>query len=738
MSRVESRGAVKSLLLVFLLAAAAGLASCGAAPVSTAVTCTTSTSTASTTTSSSTCTDPVTNITLTISPATISLAAQGPSFPFSAFVSGGTNSVITWQVNGKFPGDGTAGTIDSAGDYIPPTVVPSPATVNITATSFEDPKLSATAVVTITPIPVVTITSPSAPVTVTSGPANTVQFSATETGGTTNTILWSVGAVGGNGVPGGNATLGTINANGVYSPPATPPIGQTVVVIAQAQDSLTSTASLDVTISGYSTSSLQGPFAFALSGSNASGRFFRAGSFAADGAGHLNSVIEDVNAAGSVLPTVFTTGAYTIGADGRGALQFNDGLLPASFDFVLANGSQLQIIGFDATGTASGQANLQKASTFASSPLSALNGTYVFDFTGVDAAAALSQIGEFSADGVGNIKQALVDVNDGGTLSSPAIFGSKTVCTPPVNTTPTPPAPSSYTVATTGRGTLTLNAYDPATCDATGVSFVFDFYVISLGGAKFIGADPLQPVAGFTTQQAPNAAFSASTLNGGFAFLLQGSQSGAPIATAGSFVTDGNGNLLSGMLDENLNGAPSAGGLPFVSNGTTAGTYTLAANGRGTINFATSARAYLLVFYVGPTGTTTTAVVQETDTGITSDGSATLQQTAPFTIASVAGNYAIQTTGVSGVSIQDVTGQFAANGAGNVTAGAVDVNIGGALTPAVAVTGTYTAPVASGRATLALVPGNLNFAAYVVSPTQVYVIGIQAGALAAGQLYRQF
>lgn len=720
-----------------LLTAALGLGSCGAAPASTAITCTTTTSTASTTTSSSTCTDPVTNITITISPATISLAAEGPSFPFSAAVSGGTNSVITWQVNGTFPGGGTAGTIDSAGDYIPPTTVPATPTINITATSFEDPKLSATAVVTITPVPVVAITSPAAPITVTSGSANTVQFSATETGGTANIILWSVAANGGNGVPNGNATLGTITAGGVYSPPATPPIGQTVSVIAQAQDSLTSTASLAVTISGYSTSSLLGPFAFTLSGSNASGRFFRVGSFSADGAGHLDSVLEDVNAAGSAPPTISTTGAYTVGSDGRGTLQFNDGLLPASFDFVLANGGQMQITGFDATGTASGQANLQKASSFATSPLGAMNGAYVFDFSGTHASAGLSQIGEFSADGAGNIKQATVDINDGGTLSSPAIWGSKTVCTPPVNTTPTPPAPSSYTLATSGRGTLTLNAYDSTTCDATGVSYVFDFYVLSLGGAKFMGADPTQPVVGFSSQQAPNAAFSASTLTGSFAFLLQGSESSGPIATAGSFVADGNGNIVSGTLDENLNGTPSPA-VAFVSNGTTAGTYAIATNGRGTLSFATPARNYSLVFYVGPVGTTTTSVVQETDSGITSDGIFTLQQSAAYTLASITGNYAIQTAGVSGPSIQDVTGQFAANGAGGVTAGVLDVNLGGALTPGLAVTGTDTAPAASGRATLALTPGSLNYAAYVVSPTQVFVIGIQSGAQAAGQLYRQF
>ena len=321
------------------------------------MTCTTTTSTSSSTTSTSTCTDPVTNISVTISPATVSVNVVTTQ-QFLDAIQGGTNSVAIWQVNGMTGGNDTVGRIDSNGLYHAPATVPSPATVTVAAVSFEDQKVSATSTVTITPAPVVAITSPSAPVTVSSGAANTVTFSATETGGTTNTILWYVGPVGGLGVLGGNATLGTISASGVYTPPLTPPIGQTVTVTAAAQDSPTSTATLAVTISGYSTSSLQGQFAFSMAGSNASGHFFRAGSFVADGAGNLNSVLEDVNtSSGATTTPISTTGTYTVGADGRGTLQFNDGLTPASFNFVLVNGTQLQIIGFDATGTAAGQAN---------------------------------------------------------------------------------------------------------------------------------------------------------------------------------------------------------------------------------------------------------------------------------------------------------------------------------------------------------------------------------------------
>ncbi len=186
-----------------------------------------------------------------------------------------------------------------------------------------------------------------------------------------------------------------------------------------------------------------------------------------------------------------------------------------------------------------------------------------------------------------------------------------------------------------------------------------------------------------------------------------------------------------------MHGTPATA-LPFLPVGTSDGTYTVAANGRGTVTFTTTGRTYTLVFYLGPVGSTTTAVLQETDSGIASHGLLTLQQSPPFTLSSIEGNYAMQTSGTSGASAQVATGQLGANGAGAVTAGELDINTGGATTPGQAVMGTYTAPAVTGRATLALNSGTLNYAAYVVSPTQIYILGIQPGQLAVGSLLRQF
>ena len=252
-----------------------------------------------------------------------------------------------------------------------------------------------------------------------------------------------------------------------------------------------------------------------------------------------------------------------------------------------------------------------------------------------------------------------------------------------------------------------------------------------------MGTDTVKQVAGFSSQQAPNAAFNLTALNGNYAFLLAGSGLGGTIATAGSFLADGNGHITSGVVDENVVSGAPAPALPILANAA-GDSYTVASNGRGTATFTTAGRTYAFVFYLGPVGSNTTAVFQETDSAIASDGNFTLQQSAAFTLASMQGNYAIETSGVSGSSLQVSTGQIAANGAGTITSGNIDINTAGTLASAQPVTGSYSAPATTGRAPLTLNSSTPNYAAYVVSPTQVYILGIQSGQLAAGALLRQF
>src|SRR6185369_8946835 len=83
---------------------------------------------------------------------------------FTATVTGASGGV-TWSVNDIPGGDNVVGTIDSNGQYLPPTVVPSPPTVTVRATSVASPTSSGAATVTIIPHASITSVSPS-PVTV--------------------------------------------------------------------------------------------------------------------------------------------------------------------------------------------------------------------------------------------------------------------------------------------------------------------------------------------------------------------------------------------------------------------------------------------------------------------------------------------------------------------------------------------------------------------------------------------
>jgi len=622
---------------------------------------------------------------------------------FSAQLSNGTNNVIKWDVNGVKGGNSTLGTIDSNGVYIAPSAVPSPATVTVNATSFEDSTLVIPAMVTIIPPPVVKITPTSA--TVASG--GTIAFMSTETGAATTLVDWYV-----NNVFGGNAASGTILSTGIYTAPNTPPIGSTVTVTAKSRDFPLSSANATVTVSGYSLASFKGPYAFSISGTNAAGAFFRAGSFTADGAGNLATGLEDLHDSSGVAQNLSFAGTYSVGVDGRGTMKFSDGRTPASFDFVVVNSSQIQFIGFDATGTSSGQASLQSPATF---QISSLFGAYVFDLTGVDASGKpLSEIGEFTADGAGGITPGLVDISDNGVISSSAA-----------------PITGSYAADVTNPGSLSSNGRGLLTLQLPGGARQFAFYIVSRGTAKLVEIDPTQAVAGTISQQDPNAVFGLASLNGNYIVQLAGSSPGGLIATAGVISPNGIGGITSGTFDESNAGTINS------NFSLSAGTYTVASTtGRGTASFTALGRACKLVFYLGPAGT---AVVQETDSSIVSDGLFAFQQAIPSTtLNAIQGTYALNSSGAVGASPQFYTGQVTANGLGTISSGVIDINAAGVLTPAAgqSLTGTYTMAV-TGRGTISLTP-SLNFAVYFISPTRATIVGLDATKVAAGQINRQF
>lgn len=151
------------------------------------------------------------DIVVTVTPSPVSLLAGGAQV-LTASVSGTGNPAtgVTWSVNGIAGGNSTVGTIVPNGAntavYTAPSVPPSPATVNVMATSVADTTKSGSASVTITCAATNSITPPSASV----GLELTQAYSASFCLAAGAAVAWDV-----NGVVGGNSALGTIASTGV-------------------------------------------------------------------------------------------------------------------------------------------------------------------------------------------------------------------------------------------------------------------------------------------------------------------------------------------------------------------------------------------------------------------------------------------------------------------------------------------------------------------------------------------
>jgi uncharacterized protein (DUF1800 family) len=180
-------------------------------------------------------------VSVAVSPTTAGVQV-GATRQFTATVGGTSNTSVTWSVNNIAGGDASVGTISAGGLYTSPAAVPSPASVTVRATSVADPAVSGAATVTVQPPPppVVTIN----PTTVSVQAGQTQQFSATVSGAQNTSVAWSV-----NNVAGGNATIGTVSASGLYAAPLNVPSPASVTVRATsvADPTVGANATLTVT-----------------------------------------------------------------------------------------------------------------------------------------------------------------------------------------------------------------------------------------------------------------------------------------------------------------------------------------------------------------------------------------------------------------------------------------------------------------------------------------------------------
>jgi hypothetical protein len=436
---------------------------------------------------------------------------------------------------------------------------------------------------------------------------------------------------------------------------------------------------------GFTDSSLNGTYAFAISGTNAGGFFAVAGSFQANGTGTITGGTEDFTSPTAVFPNQTLTGTYAVRSDGRTTATLTSTNVTLNLDFVLLNTSSGLAIRFQNTATGSGSIDLQNAAAF---NLASLAGPYAFSFSGVDTTGSTPEgtAGLVNIDASGGITGGVIDDNDGGslTLNQAIPIAALAVSSP---------------VAGSGRGTLTL-----------GGTAHFAYYVVDANHIKLVEID-----TGVGTPFLAGDAFrqTSSAISGNFAFTL----AGATAAGNGVFVgggilnTDGAGNILSASVTDFNNGGS------FFQAGATTGTYTVS-GGRGTMTLNGGFGTINLVAYPSSGG----LLLLETDTTILSSGTALQQSGGPFSNSSINGGFGLNLTGADNVNNVEVDGiaQFTTTGTGTLS-GALDFNDGGALSNSLALTGTYTM-TANGRGTGTLhtsTLGTFNVIYYMASGSRV-------------------
>lgn len=445
--------------------------------------------------------------------------------------------------------------------------------------------------------------------------------------------------------------------------------------------------------SGVNNSELKGEYAFSFNGMTTgdgvtSTPFAAVGRFTADGAGSLSNGELDANGFGAMEKAVAQpfTGTYSIGADNRGVMNLN---IPGggTLAFAMMANGNAKFVEIDAAGGHGtvGSGTMEKVDTTAFSTAK-ITGDYAFGVAGFDQSNnRTAMAGRFTANGLGTFTNGAADLNLSGTFSTLNVIAGT----------------YAVTDGATGRGILNM----PPAAGGTPINLNFVFYVVNAGKVIAMEMDALSPATPLLTgvvlqQQTPAlVGFTNFSLNGGM--VMYGSGIGA--GEAGLLTADG-----VGLLTLDFNGA-------CAGEGGGNGTYSVANNGRTTIRIGPAYAALYLVssneaFFIVPDGCVSAGFGEPQAPGTTSTNSA------------IAGNYAGSTAIPTSVKDVIFSGEFTADGNGNVS-GTED--IGAASGPSLGVPANYAYsigspfPNGSGRW---IVNGNMAGLVFVISPTKFVVV----------------
>jgi Putative Ig domain len=216
-------------------------------------------------------------------------------------------------------------------------------------------------------------------------------------------------------------------------------------------------------------------------------------------------------------------------------------------------------------------------------------------------------------------------------------------------------------------------------------------------------------------------------LSGSYAFEFSGFNAAGAVVAGGSFTADGQGNITNGVEDFNsITGTPS--------NRTFTGTYTLGADGRGTLTFSSLSGSPAYAFAIDATGAHGRMI--ETDaTEVHGSGRLELQGVSTCTSSTISGDYAFGASGYSSAPSGSgftagpvaMAGRFTA-ATGSLGNGEMDANVPGrglVQQSLNSVSGTYQTTSQSARCTMTLTPlslPNMTFSVYPVSSSEAFVV----------------
>jgi hypothetical protein len=542
-------------------------------------------------------------------------------------------------------------------------------------------------------------------------------FNLTARGGTAP-YTWSLASASAS-LPAGlslNASTGAITG----SPTST--LGSPFVnIIVKVTDSVGGTATQTMTFtissarSGVNNSELNGQYAFLLSGfDNRGNPLAMAGKLTADGNGNITGGAVDTNGTGLAAPipnAALSATTYAIGPDNRGKLTLTTASGSSTYVIALNSiSSGIAAAGylteFDSSGQSlTGVLALQTPAAF-NTP-SIVNG---FAF-GADGFAANSTTAHLTHRGV------IGEVQFSG---SGGITGAEYLSSATGSTTPLVPNSASLSIASNGRGTLSLLL-------PGGGSLNFYVYVVSTGKLFLLTSDPASGGTGkdllygqALQQTTTSGTFTAASL-GGISVVrterLAVTTAGAPFPDAQVGLYTFSSGRLSLASDENAGGTTSSNAL--------SGSYAVAANGRVALSLnagfggCTDCVSDQTFFYL--VGANQGFVLDFSSPVVT--GYFEPQTATGFTVASFNGSYASGTLdplSQNGVLDSEV---LTSTGAGAIT-GTEDQNATGTLSPDVPVTAGYTVSSA-GRVAVTPAAGG-SAALYIISPTKALLLNLSS------------